>query len=225
MRSAAFLCLLALLVLGPAGVRGSPVGRAGDLLPLPAPAATLAPGPRHPDRPVLVYTSHPRERYDDGTSIRAVAAVLAVGLRAAGFRRVALAPAVGAGPMAYLRSRALVAAYAWRNPAWLVDVHRDDVGPGTYAGGLVGGRPAARLMLVVGVRNPQAWRAVPRARALAAAIEAEAPGLLRGIYLGPGDYNQDLGAVLVEVGNRDSTFAEVDAALPALARALAAAAP
>jgi stage II sporulation protein P len=226
MRAAAFLCLLALLAAGPDAALASPAARAGELLPPPAPVRGTAPAPRHPRRPVLVYTSHPRESYGDGTGIRAAAAALAAALREVGFRRVALAPVAGGGPLAYLRTRAAVARYAWRAPAWIVDVHRDDVAPGIYRGALAG-RPVARVMLVVGARNPFAWRNLPRVRALAAAVESEAPGLLRGIYLGPGDYNQDLApeVILVELGNRDSTFAEVTAALPPLARALAAAAP
>jgi stage II sporulation protein P len=219
MRAAALLCLLALLAAGPDAAWAVPVARTGDLVPLPAPAPVTAPAPRHPGRPVLVYTTHRRERYDDGATVGEAAALLAAALQHVGFRRVTLAPGGGAGPLAYLQTRATVARYAWQNPAWLIDVHRDDVPPGVYRG--------AQILLVVGTRNVLAWRSLPRARALAAALAAEAPGLLRGIYLGPGDYNQDLSpsAVLVELGNRDSTRAEVAAAVPPLARALAAAAP
>jgi stage II sporulation protein P len=227
MRTAAVLCLLALLAVGPDAALASPVGRAGELLPLPRPAPLAEAGPRHPQALVAVYTSHPREMYDDGTTIGTAAAALALALSDAGFRRVVLAPPDSAGgAFAYLRTRALVAGYAWRRPAWLVDVHRDNVPPGLYRGE-VGGEPAARILLVVGSRNVMVWRNLPRVRAVASALEAGAPGLLRGVYLGPGDYNQDLGpeVILVELGNRDSTWGEVAASLPPLARALAAAAP
>ncbi len=219
MRPAVLVCIVALLAAGPDAAWAVPAARAGDLVPLPAPAPATAQGPRQPEQPVLVSTTHTRERYDDGATVGEAAALLAAALRQVGFRRVTLSPGGGAGPLAYLQTRATVARYAWQKPAWLVDVHRDDVAPGVYRG--------AQILLVVGTRKVLAWRSQPRARALAAALETEAPGLLRGIYLGPGDYNQDLSpaAVLVELGNRDSTRAEVAAAVPRLARALAAAAP
>ena len=62
---------------------------------------------------------------------------------------------------------------------------------------------------------------VVRADRVAAAAQAIAPGWLFGLWLGPGDYNQDLtpAALLVEIGNADSGFAEVAAGAELLARA------
>jgi stage II sporulation protein P len=217
--------LLLLLLLWPA----VPLAAHGRLLPLPpaAPAVPAGVSPRLAARYVVVYTTHGDEAYGDGTRIGAVAAAFAAALRRQGFRRVVLLPPAPGGPgaLAYLRARARLAAWLWRRPLWLFDVHRDDVEPGSYHG-WADGQPVARVLIVLGERNPLLWRNLGPARGLAAAAEAVAPGLLRGIYLGPGEYNQDLAprALLLEFGNRDSPRAEVLRAATLMARAVAAAA-
>lgn len=157
-------------------------------------------------RPVLVYATHTDEDYAGGGTVAEVALALAVALRARGFHDVRwIDRSFLPYSAAYLRSRAALAAHWWRRPALMIDVHRDAAPPGSYAA-TVDGCPVARVLLVVGRANWWRRRAWRTARRVLAAGDRLYPGLIKGIYLARGEYNQDLGAgaLLVEVGNSDS---------------------
>lgn len=107
----------------------------------------------------------------------------------------------------------------------VIDVHRDalDHKDATAA---YRGRPAARLLWVVGslpVRGADWWPNLRAAALLTERLQRTAPELVRGIWVKPGPYNQDLGRVsaLIEIGGDGSRPDEVARAIDPLADAVA----
>lgn len=107
----------------------------------------------------------------------------------------------------------------------IVDVHRD-AGIGSPLTAEIEGQRAAQLLFVVGtdsrLPHPQ-WRENWKfAEQLAAKTNTLYPGLVRGVRIQEGRYNQHLHprAVLVEVGTVENSLAEAKASTPFLARAL-----
>ncbi len=109
---------------------------------------------------------------------------------------------------AYARSR-VTAAKALRtlgHPVLVLDVHRDAVTTRTT----VAGRPAASVLFVVARQNPWWQWNYTVARQLQARLAAVDPGLVRGVHILDGRYNQDLSplALIVEVGGAGSSLEE-----------------
>ena len=103
---------------------------------------------------------------------------------------------------AYHRSRKTAVQLLKQNPLALIDVHRDGVpNPGHYATN-VDGQNATKIRLVVGRQNPRMSANLEFAKQVKGYFDKKSPGLIKGIYLGKGNYNQDLGprALLIEVG-------------------------
>lgn len=102
---------------------------------------------------------------------------------------------------AYSRSRRTAVKLLKQNPDVIFDVHRDAVPPGQYQA-RVGGKEVTKVKLVVGRSNPNSKTNLEFAKRIKAVMDKKKPGLSNGIYIGKGDYNQDLSprAMLIEVG-------------------------
>ena len=110
---------------------------------------------------------------------------------------------------AYTRSRRTALALARKQPGALFDVHRDTGPRGDYATE-IDGEDAARILLVVGRQNPNHEANSGFSKALKEAADEQYPGLVKGILLGQGDYNQDIGprSLVLEVGSEEVTLQE-----------------
>jgi len=160
---------------------------------------------------VVIYHTHSDESYipTSGTSsiagnggVYAVGDALAGGLRSRGFTIVhdrATHDPHDAG--AYPRSRRTVLRNLKFGPTFLFDVHRDSAPAEAYLTE-VGGVTTSSILIVVGGANPLVRSNLATARRLKLFADELHPGLVRGIYVARGNYNQDLdpGAILLEVG-------------------------
>ncbi|MGQ9556430.1 MAG: stage II sporulation protein P [Desulfurispora sp.] len=116
----------------------------------------------------------------------------------------------------YLESEKVVRSLLQNYPhlGVLVDVHRDAAGAAAASTVGIEGRKAARLLLVTGsdARAPfPGWRQnYQLALELVALAGKKYPGLLKGVQVKEGRYNQFLhpGAILLEVGNSGNSRAE-----------------
>lgn len=191
-----------------AGVEPMPsVDEASAAAP-PVSAAARPPGGGGTD--VAIYFTHSDESYvpTSGTpakwwgDIYQVGETLAAELRRLGYR-VELSrnnhnPHDG---QAYLRSRRTAVQLMRARPAILVDVHRDAVPPQVYET-RVQGRPATKVRLVVGRQNQNMSANLAFAKQIKAIADRDRPGIIEGIFIAQGDYNQDLmpRAILLEFG-------------------------
>ncbi|MGE5484493.1 MAG: stage II sporulation protein P [Ignavibacteriales bacterium] len=162
-------------------------------------------------RVVVIYHTHTDESYEptEGRpSAPALGGVVAVGdafrqaLEGIGYAVVHdKTPHTPHDALAYARSRRTAYSNLRYRPYMLFDIHRDS-GPAESYVTNVEGKPASQIMLVVGRQNPLVTANLGVARRLKAAADAAYPGLVKGIFLAQGHYNQDLdpGALLLEVG-------------------------
>lgn len=127
---------------------------------------------------------------------------------------------------AYVRSRRTAVQLLQRDPQALFDVHRD-MGPREGYTTDIEGENVARVLLVVGRGNPNMNANLSFAKSLKAAADEEYPGLIKGILLGRGDYNQDLGprVLLLEVGSAESSLEEAERGVARLAGVIPAVVP
>ena len=102
---------------------------------------------------------------------------------------------------AYHRSRRTSVSLLKEQPDAAFDLHRDSAPPAAYWT-TINGLDTARTMIVIGQSNPNQNTNVEYARAIKAQADALYPGLMRGISMGRGSYNQDLypTAILFEIG-------------------------
>jgi len=108
-------------------------------------------------------------------------------------------------PSAYIRSRRTALELLINRPAALFDIHRDAAPQATYAA-YVNGQWVTKLVIVVGRQNANIALNRAFAVALRDIAEQEHPGLVRGIFMAHGNYNQDLlpRALLLEVGSQEN---------------------
>ncbi len=87
----------------------------------------------------------------------------------------------------------------------IIDVHRDTAPASEYRH-TIGGEVATKALLVVGRQNPNMAVNQELAYRIKGAADSSNPGLIRGIFMAHGNYNQDLSprAVLVELGSASS---------------------
>lgn len=113
---------------------------------------------------------------------------------------------------AYNRSRRTVAQLLKEQPDAAFDIHRDSAPAEPYITS-INGINAGRIMIVVGRSNPNMQTNLDFASQIKNAADSLYPGLMRGIFIGHGDYNQDLypTALLFEVGT--DTLSEDDSNL------------
>lgn len=102
---------------------------------------------------------------------------------------------------AYYRSRRTVFQLLKQRPDAVFDVHRDSAPAEEYYT-LINGLVTARSMIVVGRQNPHMGTNLAFARRIKAHADEVYPGLIRGIFIGHGNYNQDLypTSLLIEIG-------------------------
>ncbi|MDD2619252.1 MAG: stage II sporulation protein P [Syntrophomonadaceae bacterium] len=103
---------------------------------------------------------------------------------------------------AYNRSRRTAASLLKKSQSdAIIDVHRDAV-PASQYQAQVGGEDVTKIKLVVGRSNPNMKSNMEFAKKMKAVMDKKQPGLSNGIYIGKGDYNQDLSprSMLIEVG-------------------------
>lgn len=97
------------------------------------------------------------------------------------------------------------------SPDVVVDVHRDAVPANQYQIE-VKGQEATKVKLVIGRTNPNMKTNLEFAKQIKAAMDKKAPGLSNGIFMGKGDYNQDLSprSILIEVGSHTNSKEEAE---------------
>ena len=102
---------------------------------------------------------------------------------------------------AYNRSRSTVEEYVKKMPDAIIDIHRDGVDAEEYETE-VKGEDTSMVRLFVGRSNQNSAENKAFAQKLKAAADKAYPGLIKDIYIGKGNYNQELypQAILLEFG-------------------------
>lgn len=122
---------------------------------------------------------------------------------------------------AYRRSRDTIAQIIGNYPDMVIDMHRDATPPEAYYAE-VNGLPIAQVQMVVGQQNPNYDHSMKVAAGLKAISDSMYPGLIKGIFIAQGNYNQDLypTAVLMECGAHTNYMEHAKNAMPMLAEVL-----
>lgn len=118
---------------------------------------------------------------------------------------------------AYRRSRRTAVELLKKAPAAIIDIHRDGVpDPDFYYDNVVG-QDVTKVRLVVGRQNQNMEANLDFAKQIKAQLDEYYPGLVHGIFMAKGNYNQDLSprSILIEVGTHtnDRKLAENGAVL------------
>ena len=102
---------------------------------------------------------------------------------------------------AYNRSRSTVEDYVKQMPDAIIDIHRDGVDAAEYETE-VDGEETSMVRLFVGRNNQNSAENKAFAQKLKAAADKAYPGLIKDIFIGKGNYNQELypQAILLEFG-------------------------
>lgn len=110
---------------------------------------------------------------------------------------------------AYQRSRRTFAQLLKNQPAALFDIHRDSAPLSAYRT-KINGEEAAKILLVVGRQNQNRQTTMSYAKSLKAATDQKYKGLIRGIFIAHGNYNQDLNprAILAEMGTQYNSLGQ-----------------
>ncbi len=108
---------------------------------------------------------------------------------------------------AYVRSRRTAANLMKNKPSAIFDVHRDGVPDPSYYHAQIDGKDLARLRLVVGRENPHMDTNMDFAKRMMTAANNMHPKVVKEIFVGKGDYNQDLSptALLIEAGTHTNS--------------------
>ena len=170
---------------------------------------------------IAIYHTHTDECYipHDGQSVRPgkgsiikVGSVLADSLRAHGYEVIhstALHDPHDAN--AYHRSRRTAVSLMKRSyPAAMFDVHRDSVPLKKYHT-IIDGEEAAKILLVVGRQSQNRPMIQDFAKNIKAVADNMYPGLILGIFIARGNYNQDLTprSILLEIGTQYNSLEAV----------------
>jgi len=160
---------------------------------------------------IVIYHTHSDESYipSDGTAsliaaggIYDVGETMAASLKKAGFTVVhdltAHDPHDGG---AYPRSRRTVLDNLKYSPTLIYDVHRDSAPASEYLT-TIQGYETARILVVIGGGNPFYRSNLGIANQMKAGADSLYPGLVRGIFVAGGNFNQDLSPadILLEMG-------------------------
>lgn len=169
------------------------------------------------DRKVGIYATHSSESYvpSDGTEsilgnggIFKVAEKLKQGFDTNGVNAIFdNTPHDPHDAGAYKRSRrTALQLIREHQPTAMVDVHRDAIPAEEYLTDIEG-NPAAQVRLVIGRRNQNFKANEEMAMKVKAVADEMYPGLIKDIFYGKGDYNQDLTprAMLLEMGTYQHT--------------------
>lgn len=108
---------------------------------------------------------------------------------------------------AYHRSRRTATQLLKNQPAAIFDIHRDSAPLSTYRA-KINGQDVSKILLVVGRQNQNRNTTTAYAKRLKAAADGKYKGLVRGIFIARGNYNQDLNprAILLEIGTQHNTL-------------------
>lgn len=193
-----------------------PGGPAPPAPAAPVPDAVQAPSPAPPPQLIAIYYTHNDESYiptDGKATIRGNGGIFNVG-GAFAQRLVELGYAVENDQTrhdphdanAYQRSRRTFKRLLEQGPVALFDIHRDSAPLSAYQT-TVDGQPAAKMLLVVGRQNQNRQTTMNYAKKIKAAVDSRHKGLVRGIFIAHGNYNQDLNprTMLVEMGTQYNT--------------------
>ncbi|WP_066640047.1 stage II sporulation protein P [Desulfolucanica intricata] len=103
---------------------------------------------------------------------------------------------------AYYRSRRTAVELMKNNPVAIFDVHRDGIPDANYYSKQISGQDVTQLRLVIGRQNPKMNSNMDFAKRLMAYANEVHPTLVKEIFIGKGNYNQDLmsTALLIEAG-------------------------
>lgn len=180
---------------------------------------------------IAIYHTHDDESYvptDGKESIRGDGGIFDVGkslvskLKAEGFNVLySKAKHDPHDVNAYNRSRKTAASLLRKSPDAIIDVHRDAVPANVYQT-QVKGQSATKVKLVLGRQNPNMKANMEFAKKIKAVMDKKEPGLSNGIYIGKGDYNQDLSpqAILIEVGAHTNSKIEAEKGVSLFAETL-----
>lgn len=165
---------------------------------------------------VALYCTHTDESYIDGDGTESiaegggildVAALLQKGLQEEGCEAVLDdTNHVPHDAGAYRRSRKTAAALMKEEfPTLLLDIHRDAVPEDEYLHELEG-EELSSVRIVIGRGNANYPVNEELAKTVKAIADARYPGLIKDIYMGKGDYNQDLmpRSLLLEFGSHET---------------------
>ena len=106
---------------------------------------------------------------------------------------------------AYHRSRRTFVKLLEKKPAAIFDIHRDSAPLRVYRTS-INGKDAAKILIVVGRQNQNRATTMNYAKTVKAAADSKYRGLVRGIFIAQGNYNQDLSprTLLLEIGTQYS---------------------
>ena len=112
---------------------------------------------------------------------------------------------------AYRRSRSAAVELASQGPAALFDVHRDGIPDAAEYETEINGEPATMVRLLVGRSNPNSQENRQFAVQLKSVADEYYPGLVKDIFIGKGNYNQEVmpDSVLLEFGTHVSDKEQV----------------
>lgn len=107
---------------------------------------------------------------------------------------------------AYRRSRAAAMELAKSGPAAIFDIHRDGIPDASEYETEVDGEKVTKVRLLVGRSNPNSAENKQFAVQLKSVADEAYPGLIKDIFIGKGNYNQELmpDSVLLEFGTHTS---------------------
>lgn len=183
-------------------------------------------------RDVGVYHSHSDESYvptDGKAAIPYRGGILKVGdslaseLRASGTRTLHdKTPHDPHDAQAYVRSRKTAVRLLRSNLIALFDVHRDGIPDADFYREDIRGDRVGQVRLVVGRQNPRRSSNLDFAKRLMTYANRVYPGLVKGIFFGDGNYNQDLlpTSLLLECGTYTLTRPEAERGVGLLADAV-----
>ena len=103
---------------------------------------------------------------------------------------------------AYRRSRQTAERLLQDRPDAIIDIHRDGIPDETEYNYAADGEQASRVRLLVGRSNQNSEVNREFAKQIKAVADEQYPGLIKDIFIGKGNYNQDLSpnAILLEFG-------------------------
>lgn len=103
---------------------------------------------------------------------------------------------------AYRRSRQTAERLLQKQPDAIIDIHRDGIPDESEYARTINGEEASRVRLLVGRSNQNSSVNREFAKQLKAVADKQYPGLVKDIFIGKGNYNQDLAphAILLEFG-------------------------
>ena len=103
---------------------------------------------------------------------------------------------------AYRRSRQTAERLLQKRPDAIIDIHRDGIPDETEYTCTINGDPASQVRLLVGRSNQNSEVNREFAKQIKAIADKQYPGLIKDIFIGKGNYNQDLSpnAILLEFG-------------------------